>query len=121
MALIAFKTHRSVNFTKPILLAFMKKDLQSVIRSGLKLTLFVALLIMVLVTTTLFQVITGFIVNKNGDKLAGVIVQVRGTTVSTATYARNNFLINASGKPELIFSSVRFKFQEITVGGKKEI
>jgi len=99
----------------------MKKDLQSVLRSGSRLMLFTVLLIFTFVVNTLAQTVTGNVINKSGDKLPGITVQVKGTTTSTATDASGNFRINTSGKTDLVISSVGFKSQEINVEGKNNV
>jgi TonB-linked SusC/RagA family outer membrane protein len=99
----------------------MKKDLESIFRSGSRLMLFTVFLTFMFVTNTLAQTVTGSVINKSGDKLPGVTVQVKGTNTSTSTDASGNFRINASGKSELVISSVGFKSQEVNIEGKNNI
>ncbi len=99
----------------------MKKNPESVFRSGFKLILFTVFLIFTFVLNTLAQAVTGTIINKSGEKLPGITVQVKGTNTSTFTDASGNFRINTSGKSELVISSVGFKSQEVNVQGKNNI
>ncbi len=99
----------------------MKKDLESVFRSGSRLIFFTVFLIFTFIANTLAQTVTGTVANKSGDKLPGVTVQVKGTNTSTSTDASGFFRINASGRSELVISSVGFKTQEVGVEGRKDI
>lgn len=99
----------------------MRKNPESVFRSGFKLILFTVFLIFTFVLNTLAQAVTGTIINKSGEKLPGITVQVKGTNTSTFTDASGNFRINTSGKSELVISSVGFKSQEVNVQGKNNI
>jgi TonB-linked SusC/RagA family outer membrane protein len=99
----------------------MKKDLQSVFRSALRLFALSVLLIAAFAVTTLAQTVTGSVLNKNGEKLAGITVQVKGTTSSTATDASGNFKINTGGKNELVFSSIGYKTQDVAIEGKSTV
>jgi TonB-linked SusC/RagA family outer membrane protein len=99
----------------------MKKDLQSVFRSALRLFALSVLLIAAFAVTTLAQTVTGSVLNKNGEKLAGITVQLKGTTSSTATDASGNFKINTGGKNELVFSSIGYKTQDVAIEGKSTV
>ena len=67
------------------------------------------------------QTVTGTISNKEGDKLFGVTVNIKGTNTGTTTDAEGKFSINASSKSVLVFSSVGYTTQEIAVSGRSSI
>ncbi|MEO5591445.1 MAG: carboxypeptidase-like regulatory domain-containing protein, partial [Chitinophagaceae bacterium] len=64
------------------------------------------------------QTVTGTVSNKEGDKLSGVTVNVKGTNQGTTTDADGKFSINAAAKSVLVVSSVGYAPQEIAVSGR---
>ncbi|MEP6711773.1 MAG: SusC/RagA family TonB-linked outer membrane protein [Ferruginibacter sp.] len=60
-------------------------------------------------------VITGKIVDKSGNPLAGVTVSVKGKNNGTSTDANGSFSIEASKGEVLIFTYVGYEMQEVTV------
>ena len=64
------------------------------------------------------QTVTGTVSNKEGDKLSGVTVNIKGTTKSTTTDADGQFTISAGAKAVLVFSSVGYAKQEIPVSAR---
>jgi len=64
------------------------------------------------------QTITGTITNKEGDKLFGVTINVKGTNNGTTTDSEGKFSINAAAKSVLVISSVGYAAQEIAVSGR---
>jgi len=67
------------------------------------------------------QTVTGTISNKEGDKLSGVTINVKGTTIGTTTDAEGKFSINVSAKAVLTISSVGYAAQDIAVSGRTAI
>lgn len=65
--------------------------------------------------------IAGKITDSNGNPIAGVTVNVKGTTISVTTNANGLFSINANQNAVLIISSVGFKTQEVPIGGRKSL
>lgn len=65
--------------------------------------------------------IAGKITDSNGNPIAGVTVNVKGTTISATTNANGLFSINANQNAVLIISSVGFKTQEVPIGGRKSL
>lgn len=65
--------------------------------------------------------VTGTVTNAQGTVIPGVTVQVKNSTVSTATDAAGKFSINASSTDSLEFSSIGFKTLTVGVGGKTEL
>lgn len=66
--------------------------------------------------------VTGKVTDENGKPLSDVNVQVKGTTNATATTPEGLFSIKVpSGKTSLIFSSIGFEAQEISVNNRNEI
>ena len=64
------------------------------------------------------QTVSGTISNKEGDKLSGVTINIKGTNSGTTTDAEGKFSINASSKSVLVISSVGYATQEIAVSGR---
>src|SRR5258705_1065550 len=64
------------------------------------------------------QTVTGTVSNKEGDKLSGVTVNVKGSNKGTTTDAEGKFSINVSAKSVLVFSSVGYAAQEVAVAGR---
>jgi TonB-dependent starch-binding outer membrane protein SusC len=62
------------------------------------------------------NVVTGKVTNKQGEPFEGVSVLVKGTSVGTTTNASGAFSISAAPKSVLLFSSVGFITQEVTIG-----
>lgn len=62
------------------------------------------------------NVVTGKVINKQGEPFDGVSVLVKGTSVGTTTNASGAFSISAAPKSVLLFSSVGFITQEVTIG-----
>src|ERR1700733_9644364 len=66
--------------------------------------------------------ITGRVVsNENESSLAGVTVKVKGSTTSAITGGDGSFTINAAPNATLIFSSVGFGSQELSLGGRTSV
>lgn len=62
--------------------------------------------------------ISGKVTSQTGEGLAGVSVSVKGTKTGTATNKSGNFSITAPADATLVFSSVGFETQELTVSGQ---
>jgi TonB-linked SusC/RagA family outer membrane protein len=56
-----------------------------------------------------------------GNSLPGVSVVIKGTTTGTATDADGNFELSAPADAVLVFSSIGYAAQEVTVGGQTMI
>lgn len=65
--------------------------------------------------------VTGRVTNAAGDPVIGASVQVKGTTTGTTTDNNGSYSIVAARNSVLVFSSVNFTDQEITVGSKSTI
>jgi TonB-linked SusC/RagA family outer membrane protein len=66
--------------------------------------------------------VKGVVVDDQNKPLAGVTVQVKGTTLGTTTDKDGEYSISvADGKAVLVFSFIGFKSQEITVGDRQTI
>ncbi|MFL5810514.1 MAG: TonB-dependent receptor [Flavisolibacter sp.] len=65
--------------------------------------------------------ITGKVVTRNpADPLSGISVTVKGTTTGTSTDEKGSFSLNAASLPvTLIFTSVIFQVQEVSVNSKE--
>jgi len=65
--------------------------------------------------------VSGTVTNAQGTAIPGVTVQVKNSTVSTATDAAGKFTISAASTDSLEFSSIGFKTLTLGVGGKTEL
>jgi TonB-dependent starch-binding outer membrane protein SusC len=66
--------------------------------------------------------VTGKITDETGKPLQGATVQVKGTTLATATGADGSYSLMApSGASRLVISSVGFTEQEIAIDNKSEV
>jgi TonB-linked SusC/RagA family outer membrane protein len=65
--------------------------------------------------------VTGTVKNEQGEILAGVTVQVKGTPRHALTDAKGEFSINADAGDVLVFSYVGFTDKEVTVGADKTL
>ena len=68
-----------------------------------------------------YDVITGRVVDPAGNPVSGVTVEVKGKKTGTSTNENGVFTIEASKGDVLVFSSVGFETQEITVGDENNI
>lgn len=67
------------------------------------------------------RLVKGRVVDDNGQPVIGVTVQIQGTSVGTGTDEKGNFSLNTSGNATLVFRSVGFKTQTITLGGESTV
>jgi TonB-dependent starch-binding outer membrane protein SusC len=68
------------------------------------------------------NVITGKVTDsKDGSPAAGVTVTVKGTTTATQTATDGSFKINAAANAVLVFSSVSFVTQQVSIAGKASV
>ena len=67
------------------------------------------------------DIITGKVVNKDGNGIAGISVTVRGKGRGTSTNSDGTFSIEASKGDVLIFTSVGFAPKQVTVGSDNNI
>jgi len=72
------------------------------------------------ITTTDIR-ITGRVTSTTGEPMAGVSVFVKGSRTGTVTDANGNFSITVPDDATLVFSSVGFESQEVSVKGKTSI
>ena len=59
--------------------------------------------------------------SKDGTPVAAVTVTVKGTNTATQTAADGSFKLNANPTSTLVFSSVGFALQEVSIGGKSVV
>lgn len=67
------------------------------------------------------QTVTGTVTDGENKPVSGVTVTVKGTTRATATNNAGAYTINASGNDVLVFSSVGFTTQELSLNGRTTI
>lgn len=66
--------------------------------------------------------VTGKVTDETGKPLSDVNVQVKGTTNATATTPEGLFSINVpSGRTSLVFSSIGYEAQQVSVNNRNEI
>ena len=67
------------------------------------------------------QIITGKVAGENGESLPGVSVRLKSSSVGSVTDVTGSFSIKVTPKGTLVFSSVGYKNQEITIGSRNVI
>lgn len=67
------------------------------------------------------MLITGRILDTDGNSIAGVSITVKGTSTGTTTDANGHFSINVLPGQVLVISSVNFKEREIKVGTESSL
>lgn len=67
------------------------------------------------------RIVSGTIVDSNGEVLPGVTILIKGTSSGTATDFDGNFSINAKENDELEFSYVGFSGKSITIGNSNNL
>lgn len=64
------------------------------------------------------QVVKGKVTDSTGKPIAGVSVNVKGTSGGTSTNANGEYTINVSENSSLVFSSIGYAMKEIPVNGQ---
>ncbi|MBC7689100.1 MAG: SusC/RagA family TonB-linked outer membrane protein [Aquabacterium sp.] len=96
------------------------KNLMLVYKPGWRILLFSALLL-VAFSGIQAQTVTGTVSNKDGEKLSGVSVLVKGINKGTSTDQSGHFSIDMAGKSVLTFTSVGYLVYEVAAAGKSSI
>lgn len=65
--------------------------------------------------------VRGTVTGPDGNVLAGITVQLKGTNTATATNANGEFSLIVPSEATLIFTGVGFEDQSVSVGGKSTI
>ena len=95
----------------------MRKNLKPGIHPELgKLLLFIFLFFFTFSTHA--QMVSGTVSDETGKKISSVSVTVKGSTAGTTTDASGQYRINAASNTVLIFSSVGFTSNEVSVAGR---
>jgi len=68
-----------------------------------------------------YDIITGKVTDGTGNPLTGVSIEVKGTNKGTSTNATGNYSIEAAKGDVLIFTSVGYETQSVTVGNENTI
>lgn len=91
-------------------------------RKVLQKVVFYLILFSFAFTSSLFaqQRITGRVVSKD-SALAGVTIQVKGTSTATQTDANGNFAINAPSNATFVITNIGYGTQEVKVGNKSSL
>lgn len=80
--------------------------------------------LLVIINKTSIQeiLISGRVVDEDGEALVGVSVKEKGTTTGTVTDVNGNFQITVTGESSvLVFNYIGFKIEEVTVGDKRTL
>ncbi|HEY8970725.1 MAG TPA: carboxypeptidase-like regulatory domain-containing protein, partial [Puia sp.] len=80
--------------------------------------LWLSAVLLLVLSATQAQIITGTVSDEKGTKLSNVSVIIKGSSQGTSTTGDGRFSIAAPGNAILIFSSVGYKSQEVSVSGK---
>ena len=99
----------------------MMKNLMLVYKPGWRILLFSALLLVAFSAGIQAQTVTGTVSNKDGEKLSGVSVLVKGINKGTSTDQSGHFSIDMAGKSVLTFTSVGYLVHEVAAAGKSSI
>ena len=111
-----------MNFYKPLLIAKMKIKFSRLSRKYL--IIFLLSFVSIIPSQLFAQVknITGTIIGSDGAPIAGVSVQVKGTTNGTSSDSSGNFSLNVDNPDAtLSISSLGYKAQAITLKGRANI
>ena len=67
------------------------------------------------------RIVSGTVVESNGQPLPGVNLVVKGTSIGTVTDFNGNFSINADTNDELVFSYIGFSGKSITIDNSNNL
>lgn len=67
------------------------------------------------------ELIRGTVTNGSGQPIVGATVQIKGTSEATTTDASGKFSINTPPDAMLIFSSIGFATQEVSIAGRSDL
>lgn len=67
------------------------------------------------------KMITGQVVDENGESLVGVEILIKGTFVGTITDQNGQFSLKAPANATLVFSFIGLKTQEVNLGGRTSV
>ncbi len=99
----------------------MKKELHLAYMPALTKLLLVFLLLPFFSFQAFSQTVTGKVSDADGKGIENISVQVKGTTTGTATNASGEYSINAASNAVLVFSSVGYTSQEVSVAGRSVV
>ena len=80
--------------------------------------LWLSAVLLLVLSATQAQMITGVVSDEKGTKLSNVSVIIKGSSQGTSTSGDGRFSIAAPGNAILVFSSVGYKSQEVSVSGR---
>lgn len=66
-------------------------------------------------------IVTGAVVDTNGEPIPGANISIRGTTIGTITDMNGNYTIKVPEKATLVFSFIGFTTQEIAIDSRSKI
>ena len=87
----------------------------------LKLSFILPVVCLLSTTIVAQKTITGTVTNDSAKVIPGVTVEIRGTTISTATSQEGIYTISAGDESVLVFRMTGFVTQEIPVNGRTQI
>jgi len=98
----------------------MNETVKPVFKTGLLRLLLSFLLFFVLISAN-SQTVTGTVSDQTGNKLLGVSVSVKGTTVGTTTNSSGGYSISAGSNATLVFSYIGYLTLEQAVNGRTTV
>ena len=99
----------------------MRKKIKLAASPALSRLLFSLSLILFFSVAAVAQTVTGTVTDADNKPVSGVTVQVKGTPRATVTNDAGSFSINAGGTDVLVFSSVGYAQQEVSVNGRSSM
>lgn len=100
----------------------LRNKLRRFLSLSMAVTLFLAASVVAAQTTGQQSKITiSGTVTASGEPVIGAVVAVKGTTTGTITSDKGEYTINATGNDILVFSSIGYISQEISVGRQTKI
>ena len=98
----------------------MNETVKPVFKTGL-FRLLLSFLFFFLLTSANSQTVTGTVSDQTGNKLLGVSVSVKGTTVGTTTNSSGGYSIAAGSNATLVFSYIGYLTLEQAVNGRSSV
>jgi len=82
---------------------------------------FIGLIFSGLVANAQTHVVEGHVTSSDGSPLIGITVQVKGSSIATATDAKGDFKLNVNPNATLVFTGIGFEEQSVNIGDRSEV
>src|SRR6266550_4390797 len=93
--------------------AMEKKPTIVFAKTTMRVTVILAVLLIIFTSGTFAQVVRGRVTSSQGEGISGVTINLKGTTIGTTTDSAGKYEINRPNKGVLIFSHIGYLKQEI--------